>query len=224
MTVKAIFLDFYGTVVHEDEDVIRKIIKEISDTGNEKNQSEIGSYWQEEFQRAVYSAYGKNFQTQRELEYCSLKKTIERFNSSADAEKLCRVLFGHWRKPPIFEDARHFLENCPTDIYLVSNIDRDDIMSAVEFHGLKPAGIFTSEDAKAYKPRRELFQLALDQSGLSAEQVVHIGDSLSSDIQGASSVGIRAVWINRSGRKTPTGVSSIQSFSEITGADFRSDQ
>lgn len=222
--IKAIFLDFYGTVVHEDDDVIREIIKEIADTGNEKNRSEIGSYWQEEFQRAVYSAYGKNFQTQRALEYRSLAKTIERFGSSADAEKLSRALFEHWRRPPIFEDAKRFLERCPTDIYLVSNIDRDDIMSAVEFHGLKPAGIFTSEDAKAYKPRRELFELALNQSGLSAEQVVHIGDSLSSDIQGASSVGIRAVWINRNGRKTPDGVYSIQSFSEITGADFRSKQ
>lgn len=221
---KAIFLDFYGTVVHEDDDVVRKIIEEIADTGSEKNRSEIGSYWQEEFQRAVYSAYGKNFQTQRALEYRSLKKTIERFGSSADAEKLSRALFGHWCKPPIFEDAKRFLECCPTDIYLVSNIDRDDIMSAVEIHGLKPAGIFTSEDAKAYKPRRELFELALNQSGLSAEQVIHIGDSLSSDIQGASSVGIRAVWINRSGRKPPIGISSIQSISEIMDADFQSSQ
>ena len=218
--VKAIFLDFYGTVVHEDEDVICKIIKEISDTGNEKSRSEIGSYWQEEFQKTVYSAYGKNFQTQRELEYRSLKKTIKHFGSAADAEKLSRALFEHWRRPPIFEDAKRFLERCPTDIYFVSNIDRDDIMSAVEFHGLKPAGIFTSEDVKAYKPRHELFELALNQSGLSAEQVAHIGDSLSSDIQGASSVGIRAVWINRNGIKTPIGVLSIQSFSEITDADL----
>ncbi|MDE7234790.1 MAG: hypothetical protein K2N29_07010, partial [Ruminiclostridium sp.] len=93
--MKAIFLDFYGTVVHEDDDVVRKIIKEISDTGNEKSQSEIGSYWQEEFQRAVYSAYGKNFQTQRALEYFSLTKTIKRFGSSADAEKLSQALFEH---------------------------------------------------------------------------------------------------------------------------------
>lgn len=35
--IKAIFLDFYGTVVHEDNDVVRKIIEEIADTGNEKN-------------------------------------------------------------------------------------------------------------------------------------------------------------------------------------------
>lgn len=222
--VKAVFLDFYGTVVHEDDDVIRKIIKKISDTGNAKCRSEIGSYWQEEFQRAVYSAYGKNFQTQRELEYCSLKKTIDRFGSSAEAKELSQAIFEHWRKPPIFEDAKCFLECCPTDIYLVSNIDRDDIMAAVEFHGLKPAGIFTSEDAKAYKPRRELFELALNQSGLSAEQVVHIGDSLSSDIQGASSVGIRAIWINRNGKETPIGVSSIQSFSEFMDADFQGNQ
>lgn len=58
--VKAVFIDFYGTVVHEDGEVIKKISQEIFDTGNVEDQSEIGSYWWNEFQTGFLSAYGDN--------------------------------------------------------------------------------------------------------------------------------------------------------------------
>lgn len=151
--VKAIFIDFYGTVVHEDGEVIKQVSQEIFDTGKVRDISEIGSYWWNEFQTAFISAYGENFQTQRELEYQSLDKTIKYFNSSADAEALSNLMFEHWVKPPIFEESKQFFEISPVPIYIVSNIDRDDILQAIKFHGLKPNGVFTSEDAKSYKPR-----------------------------------------------------------------------
>ena len=129
-------------------------------------------------------------------------------------------MFEHWMKPPIFEEAKEFFETCPVPIYIVSNIDRDDVLKAIEFHHLKPAGVFTSEDAKSYKPRKELFELTLNSTGLTAEQVVHIGDSLSSDVKGALSVGIDAVWVNRSGRDVPDGVISVGNLLEVYDTRF----
>jgi len=218
--VKAVFLDFYGTVVHEDGNVVRQISREISDTGNVQDPSEIGSYWWNAFQTAFLAAYGDHFETQRKLEYQSLNKTIEYFHSSADAGRLSRLMFEHWIKPPIFNEAEPFFERCPVPIYIVSNIDRDDILKAIEYHGLTPAGVFTSEDAKSYKPRKELFEFALKHTGLSAEQIVHIGDSLGSDVKGASSVGINAIWVNRSNRKIPEGVRAVGNLSEVLETDF----
>ena len=218
--VQAVFLDFYGTVVHEDGEVIKKVSQEIFDTGKVKDKSEIGSYWWEEFQTAFNSAYGDNFETQRKLEYQSLSKTVQHFNSSADAEALSNLMFEHWIKPPIFEEAKQFFEICPVPIYIVSNIDRDDILKAIEFHGLKPMGVFTSEDARSYKPRKELFEFALKGTGLPAEQIVHIGDSLSSDVKGASSAGINAIWVTRSNREVPEGVSAVGNLLEVYDTDF----
>lgn len=218
--VQAVFIDFYGTVVHEDGEVIRKISQEIFDTGKVRDRSEIGAYWWNEFQTAFLSAYGDNFETQRELEYQSLDKTLQYFNSTADAKILSNKMFEHWIKPPIFEESKQFFEMCPVPVYIVSNIDRDDILKAIEFHGLRPMGVFTSEDAKSYKPRKELFEFALRSTGLSAEQVVHIGDSMSSDIKGVSSVGINAVWINRSDREVPDGVSSVRNLLEVYDTDY----
>ena len=211
MSIKAFFVDFYGTIVHEDGEVIKKITKIICDTGKVENPSEVDSFWWKDFQTMFVNSYGDTFETQRALEEKSLEHTLEQFESSADAKELSEMMFAHWVNPPIFEDSKEFFEKSPLPVYVVSNIDTADILEAMDFHGLKAAGVFTSEDAKSYKPRKELFELALKKSGLNADEVIHIGDSLSSDVKGANSLGIRALWLNRFGKEIPEGVESITS-------------
>lgn len=216
--IKAIFMDFYGTVVFEDGEVIEVITKEILDTGKADNTSEIGGYWWREFQSGFMNSYGDKFQTQRALEYQSLEKTIRHFNSTADAKRMSDMMFDYWMKPPIFEEAKEFFEQCPVPIYIVSNIDRGDILKAIDYHGLNPAGVFTSEDARSYKPRRELFEMALEKTGLNPDEVVHVGDSLSSDVAGANAVGIDAIWVNRADKDIPKGVKAVSNLLEVLNA------
>lgn len=207
--IKAYFVDFYGTIVHEDGEVIKKITQIIYDTGKVENKADIGSFWWNDFQSMFMKSFGDSFETQRALEKKSLKNTLERFKSPADADVLSNMMFEHWIKPPIFEDSKLFFENSQVPIYIVSNIDTSDILEAIKYHGLKPAGVFTSEDAMSYKPRPELFKLALRETGLQPDEVIHIGDSVSSDVKGATAVGIKALWLNRFGKEIPAGIECI---------------
>ena len=207
--IKALFVDFYGTIVHEDGEVIKKITDIIQKTGIVEDKSEVDSFWWKDFQTMFQNSYGDTFETQRTLEEKSLEHTLAKFQSDANAKELSNLMFDHWVKPPIFEDSKEFFEKSPVPVYIVSNIDTDDINQAIEYHDLKPAGVFTSEDAKAYKPRKELFELALKETGLTPEEVIHIGDSISSDVKGASTLGINTLWLNRFGKEVPEGVKSI---------------
>ncbi len=217
--IKAVFLDFYGTVVHEDGEVIKKITKIIMETGSVDAENRIGAFWWNEFQTMFMNAYGETFETQRALEYKSLEKTLREFKSNANPADLSEMMFAHWIKPPIFEESKEFFDTCPVPIYIVSNIDTADIVSALEYHALKPAGVYTSEDARSYKPRKELFQLALRETALNGNEVVHIGDSLSSDVKGAGALGINAIWVNRSNREVPAGVTAIGNLLEAFNTD-----
>ena len=214
MSIKAFFVDFYGTIVHEDGEVIKKITKIICDTGRVENPSDVGGFWWKDFQTMFMNSYGDTFETQRALEEKSLAHTLEKFGSNADAKELSNMMFAHWVNPPIFEDSKEFFEKSPLPVYVVSNIDTSDILTAIDFHDLHPAGVFTSEDAKSYKPRKELFELALAKSGLKPDEVIHIGDSVSSDVQGALKLGIRVLWLNRFGKSIPEGVESITTLTE----------
>ena len=207
--VKAFFVDFYGTVVYEDGEIIKKITQIIYNTGKVEDKSEIGAFWWNDFQSMFTNSYGDKFETQRVLEKKSLEHTLEKFCSTANADELSNYMFEHWIAPPIFEESKRFFSSSPIPIYIVSNIDTADILKAIEYHNLTPTGVFTSEDAKAYKPRKELFELALRKTGLKADEVIHIGDSISSDVKGASSVNIKALWVNRFNKDIPDGVESI---------------
>lgn len=213
--VKAIFIDFYGTIIYEDEEIVKKISQKIYETGNAQSASQVDSYWWKTFKTLFENSYGETFKTQRELETSSLIDTIEHFESSEDGVKLSEEMFEFWVKPSIFEESKQFFSECPVPIYVVSNIDRADILEAIAFHGLNPQGVFTSEDAKSYKPRKEIFELALSKTGLKVNEVLHIGDSLSSDINGANAVGINAIWINRSGKDVPDKVTAVANLMEV---------
>jgi 2-haloacid dehalogenase/putative hydrolase of the HAD superfamily len=51
-----------------------------------------------------------------------------------------------------------------------------------------------------------LFREALKRWNLYPDEVIHIGDSLISVIKGAQNVGIKAVWLNRKGKKKPENI------------------
>jgi 2-haloalkanoic acid dehalogenase type II len=202
MSVKAIFLDFYGTVVHEDGAVISEICKQIKRNSETKvTKTEIGRFWWEEFYSLFTASYGENFLSQRELEIISLRNTLNHFGSKSKEDELSEKMFNHWIKPAIFDDAVDFFKLNKVPIYILSNIDRSDIREAINLHQLTVKEIITSEDVKSYKPRPEMFDYALKVSGLSREEVIHAGDSLSSDVTGAKNVGIKSVWVNRNDKE-----------------------
>ena len=55
------------------------------------------------------------------------------------------------------------------------------------------------------KPDPEIFRIALGELDAPPHRAVHVGDSLENDVRGAASAGIRAVWLNRAGRRPATG-------------------
>ena len=63
----------------------------------------------------------------------------------------------------------------------------------------------SSESARSYKPEPRIFEAALALTGWSADRVVHVGDSLHSDIGGAHAAGLKAAWVNRTCRISDIG-------------------
>lgn len=201
MAIKAIFLDFYGTVVHEEEASLIEICHKIKEESNtDASVEEIGYYWMKEFNNLLISSHGENFLIQRDVSTTSLQNTLAHFHSKAKESELLELMFSQWKSPSIYTDAEEFFEKNKLPVYILSNVDRSDITEAINLLQLKVNGIVTSEDVKVYKPHRDMFNYALKLSGYSPEEVLHVGDSLTSDVFGANQVGINSVWLNRQGK------------------------
>jgi 2-haloacid dehalogenase/putative hydrolase of the HAD superfamily len=99
--------------------------------------------------------------------------------------------------PILFPESLTVLSRLRRPVCLVTNIDNNEIQSAVKYLDLHFDHVVTSEDCRAYKPRQEVFETALSRLNLAAGEVLHIGDSWSGDVSGASRAGIPVLWIDR---------------------------
>ena len=207
MSYKALFVDFYGTLVAEDEVVIQQILQRVAERSVTADSiPAMARDWGRSFQELCSAAHGNNFKTQRSLELKSLSYLLRKYESDLDAVLLSEELFRYWRKPHAYEDATWFIENASLPVCVVSNIDNDDLRAAIANVGWTFDNIVTSESCKSYKPRPEVFLRALEAMNCEATDVLHIGDSLGSDVTGALGVGIDAAWVNRSQRGLPPGM------------------
>ena len=115
--------------------------------------------------------------------------------------------FQHWRQPPLHEDAREFLARLDLPVCIVSNIDRSDLEAALDHHGLVFDHVVTSDDVRSYKPRPEPFRRAMEHLGVRGDALLHVGDSLSSDVAGPTASGRR--WPGSTARPRDPGEASL---------------
>ena len=66
--------------------------------------------------------------------------------------------------------------------------------------------VFGQDHGGIEKPDPRMFQIALGEAGCAAAELVHVGDSLETDVEGARSAGARGVWLNRNGAAADRGV------------------
>ena len=75
--------------------------------------------------------------------------------------------------------------------------------------------LYISEEMRCIKPNAAFFRAILQDLGVAAERCLMVGDSLSSDIAGASAVGMPCVWFCRSAADAPASVPKIADLREL---------
>ena len=77
-----------------------------------------------------------------------------------------------------------------------------------------------SQDHGVEKPDPRLFWIALEEAGCNREQLLHVGDSLHTDVLGAQAAGVTCAWLNREGIPKETFVNpdyEIKTLAELPG-------
>jgi 2-haloacid dehalogenase len=213
--IKGLLLDFYGTVVEDDDAIMQAIAGQVAAGASAPvSAHDVGEAWGREFE-AVAAA--PTFRSLRQGAMESLATVMADVGCPGDPAALCAPQFAYWRSPPLRPGTREFLSRVTVPVCLVSDVDRADLQAATAHHGLVFAAVVTSENVGAYKPDRAMFTRALAVLGLGAEHVLHVGDSLDADVRGAHAAGIRAAWVNRRGKAMPDDAPITYEISDLAG-------
>ena len=215
---QGIFLDFYGTVAGGDRQTVEAICQAVIDDHRIKmSAAELARQWGHSYFAAIEAVNGDGFRLLADIERDTLIETVRPLTGRIDPEPHIARLNQYLAQPPLFAEVREVFDGLALPVCLVSNADERELRAALAYHDLRFHCVVSSELARSYKPWPRIFKVALERTGWSADRVVHVGDSLHSDVGGAHRAGLRAAWVCRENRITDIGTDQP----DFTWSDLR---
>ena len=125
---------------------------------------------------------------------------FEQFAVQGDAQAAADRLRDLLSDAKPYADARDTLERLDLAglrLGLLSNADEDFLQSALSLGRLRFSAIQSSESLRAYKPHRAVFLAICARLGCEPAEVLYVGDSPFSDVNGAHHAGLATAWVRR---------------------------
>ena len=99
--------------------------------------------------------------------------------------------------PHTFEILRYLKEK-KYQLHLITNGFEKTQWSKLQHSGLDAyfTHVITSEGSNSLKPKKEIFEFAINQAGTTFAKSIMLGDNLDCDIQGAMNAGMDSVFVN----------------------------
>ena len=140
--------------------------------------------------------------------------------SRSGAEQAFKVFLDLRHEVELYEEALEVLQQLSGEYILgaLTNGNADIYKTdAAEYFDFA----FLAEDLDASKPAPDMFHAAMEKSGATAREIIHVGDNPNHDIQAAQDVGIYTIWMNSQAEKWPDikkADRDIDSLQQLPGA------
>ncbi len=190
----ALSFDCYGTLIDWESGitpVLQQLVKAHGITMSDQALLELFAILEPEAQSGDYKTY-------RDILREVVQKFGERLGFSPTATELESLANSIQDWQP-FSDTVEALQALKQKykLVIISNID-DDLFAQTNKHlKIEFDSIITAQQAQSYKPSVHNFEFALEKTGFSSHQLLHVAQSLFHDIATAKSLGLTTVWVNR---------------------------
>lgn len=213
--LKAVFIDYTGTIIEEGGAFMQEIIMRVYKNSSLDNPNDAVALWWKLLKKYEEHCYLESYINEDEIVDRALADCVEQIGLNDDLEQLHSLFQKFWIHAPLFSDVSEFFEKCPLPIYIITNNGIRYVEESMKEKNLNYSGIISSDMVRAYKPHQELFEKALEISECKPNEVIHVGDSYSSDAEGAMAAGIKPVLIDRSKTKEAKNITVVHSLAEV---------
>ncbi len=102
------------------------------------------------------------------------------------------------------------------ELGIISNFD-SRLFGVLKGLGLSDwfATVTISSLARAAKPAPKIFETALEKHAADPDEAVHIGDSLSEDVEGAAKAGLLGIYLDRDAAPGPISARTVATLEEV---------
>ena len=203
--IKAVIFDMYQTLVQDPSGQWRSSFRSIiEEQGLNATAEELWQVWHESEERFRLRRTDPSlpFQTYSDAWTGGFREAFESMGLPGDADAATTRFFADLSRRQPFPETSRALRALQSEyrIAVLSNADDGFLLPNLKLLDFEFETVLSSEMARCYKPRPQLFLEMLRLLALEPEETVYVGDRHYEDVFGASSVGINAVWVDRSDR------------------------
>ena len=202
-SIRLITFDCYGTLIDWENGMLAALRPMLSRDGRQVPDAQILELYGEieaELEAGPYLPYRQVLGRVAQGIGRGTGVNISAEEGSAFADSLTR-----W-KP--FADTITALQSLAKKFRLaiISNVD-DDLFAETrkKFAPVEFDFVVTAQQVGSYKPSLKNFEEAIRHSGLSKDEIMHVGQSIYHDIEPANTLGIINAWVNRPSLRPGSG-------------------
>ena len=212
---QAITFDCYGTLIDWESGLLRVLRPLLAEHGKPLNPNEILEVYSE-LEPAIQSAPFRPYRSVLEEVMRGFGQRFG-FSVSTDEARSLAASIKNWIPFPDTVTALSALKS-KFRLGIISNVD-DDLFkdTAPQLH-VDFDWVITAEQARAYKPARAIFEMALQKIGLPPRRVLHVGQSVFHDVIPARQMGMTSVLVARRG---PGAVKRVAAKPDIEVPDLK---
>jgi 2-haloacid dehalogenase len=205
--IRAITFDCYGTLVDWEAGIRAYVAPHLARAtpAGAARPVVTPEEWVERWEKIQFQML-KPWRPYREILARSYDATMQHFGLEAfvdDGPGLARSV-AEWLP---FPDTTRALRRLARRyrLAIISNIDRDLLAASVGHLQAPFSSLVTAEDARAYKPDRRPFDLAIERLAIAPGEILHAAFGWRYDLAPARTVGMHSAFVNRAGTPRPGG-------------------
>ncbi len=198
--IKTIIFDAFGTLFNVQNGAsAKKIMKHITDCNIVIDEQKFLSEWKHYYK--THTTENSPFMTERDIFISRIQMFYDRYQIDRNAENDTDALLAEAFARKAYSETQEVLEKLQTKFFIIigSNTDNDVLDHVMKNNHISAHKVYTSENLKCYKPNPKFYQHILNDNGLLPQEVLFVGDSITDDILGPKSIGIKTAWVDRHG-------------------------
>lgn len=196
--------DVEPTLMRAEEAQRQWLLSHRPGTIEDFDHSSLWKFKQEVWQRHPHLLHHVSAMRQQMLRELQLRAGYGEEEAEKGAELAFAAFLEERHRVVLYEEALGVLQSLSRDFSLgaLTNGNADIYKTdAGEYFDFA----FLAEEVGASKPAPDMFHAALEISGVTPEQIIHVGDNPEHDIEGARAIGMYTVWMNSQGQEWPGG-------------------
>jgi len=209
--IKAVFFDFYNTLVGYDpprEELEARVLRDFGiEVSPEVFRRPLVIADEFIYREHARSPLSKRSKEEAKALYVQYQGIVLKEAGIDASQELIAGILGKWQKLKfklvLFDDVMPVLTHLRElglILGLISNVERDITPNCREL-GLSAwlQVVVTSQEVGFNKPQPKIFQAALKQAKVKPAEAIYVGDQHQIDVVGANAVGMRGILLDRGG-------------------------